>query len=119
MLLIITFPFSGFGQSAIVTGCSPWTLYTGYSGSGYTISLLPADSVRCDPGFFPLTGDLGGLTGRILSVAKGCYAKNKIQASRQFRGKSNENNDSVEGISPRLMQFNGLIKYNATKDVMP
>ena len=64
-----------------MTGCNPWTIYQYDDYQGLAVCLYPSDTQNCYPGFFPTAGSLGGLAGEISSVARGCFAKTKIQGS--------------------------------------
>lgn len=68
-------------HSAIVTGCTPWTIYEYDNFEGNSYCLYPADTNNCYPGFFPSGSDLGGLSGKISSVRRGCFSKNGNQST--------------------------------------
>ena len=62
----------------MVTGCNPWTVYQYDNYQGASACLFPSDVNNCYPGFYPSSGDLGGLAGQISSVVRGCFSANKL-----------------------------------------
>jgi len=63
-------------KSAIITGCSSWTLYEeiNWKGKCHCVGHGYKDSTRaCDPIFLEHGQDLGIMDGKVSSVRKGCY----------------------------------------------
>ncbi len=65
-------------RSAIVTGCSAWTIYEYDNYQGDSVCLYPADTVNCYPGFFPYDEDLINMANKGSSARKGCYSNKKL-----------------------------------------
>jgi hypothetical protein len=61
-------------SSAIITGCSAWTLYEYRNYHGRCQCLHPSDEENCYPGFYK---DLGKLSNQISSVRHGCLCSKK------------------------------------------
>jgi len=80
-------------QSAIVTGCSAWTIYQYDNYLGEAACLFPSSTTSCSPGFFPTTSSLAPLAGKISSVRRGCWSNVRIHP---------ENRDSRAGGSMSL-----------------
>ncbi|XP_040572657.1 uncharacterized protein [Lepeophtheirus salmonis] len=64
-----------FGESIIVTGCDPWTLYEERSYRGDRICVYPASTQKCEPGFYIQPQDFGHFVNKVSSVRKGCFSK--------------------------------------------
>nr|ADD38111.1 Beta-crystallin A1 [Lepeophtheirus salmonis] len=69
-----------FGDSIIVTGCSPWTLYEEKYFAGDHICVYPSDENNCLPGFFPNLENLPQFDGKVSSVRVGCFSDRKISS---------------------------------------
>jgi len=67
-----------FGRSVIVTGCNPWTVYEYQNYGGQAACFYPADTVKCEPGFFITESKMFGMSGKISSVRRGCFSHNKV-----------------------------------------
>ncbi|TRY76468.1 hypothetical protein TCAL_05345 [Tigriopus californicus] len=66
------------GASAIVSGCSPWTIYADANYQGESICLQPrTDTPDCYPTFFFEPAEIGPLASNVSSIRRGCFAKNK------------------------------------------
>ncbi|CAB4068445.1 unnamed protein product [Lepeophtheirus salmonis] len=70
-----------FGESIIVTGCDPWTLYEERSYRGDRICVYPASTQKCEPGFYIQPQDFGHFVNKVSSVRKGCFSKKSFQRS--------------------------------------
>lgn len=68
-----------FGQSMVVTGCNPWTLYDYDNYRGQAVCFYPSDMMACSPGFFRQRQFMGGMANRVSSVRKGCFSSIKIR----------------------------------------
>merc|ERR1712110_591449 len=79
-----------FGRSVVVTGCNPWTVYDSRNYGGFSICFYPADTRKCSPGFFRNSQVMGGMSGRISSVRKGCFSHIKLYGEplENLRGKN-------------------------------
>lgn len=64
--------------SAIVTGCSAWTVYQYDNYLGESACLFPSSTTSCTPGFFPTRSHLARLAGRISSVRRGCWSNERL-----------------------------------------
>jgi hypothetical protein len=76
--------FSNY-SSAIVTGCSAWTVYEGSNYQGRCQCLYPSDQQNCYPGFYKT---LEGLSNQISSVRRNCYCNKKILPDNHVISKS-------------------------------
>jgi hypothetical protein len=72
-------------RSAIVTGCSGFTVYEFNDYKGRCACLLPADQVNCYPGKF---ANLDSLSNHVSSVRRGCFCPNKILPDNHVISKS-------------------------------
>jgi len=71
-----SFNYDNLGSSAIITGCSAWSVYQYDNYQGQCYCLYSGDSSNCYPGFYK---DLGGISNQISSARKGCYCpSNKL-----------------------------------------
>jgi len=71
--------FDNAAQSAIVTGCTPWTVYQYDYYLGDSLC-LPAgqrttDNSLCEPAFYSSNSSLGLLAGEVSSMRKGCWTQ--------------------------------------------
>ncbi len=96
-----SYPLFKFAKSAVITGCSSWTLYERGNFGGRAVCAHPSDSISCKPGFFPMKRDFGPIR-RIGSVRKGCYAKTALTASDTF--------NAVK--SPRFISYTGNFTFS-------
>ncbi len=71
-----TLNYDNLGRSAIITGCSAWTVYQYDNYQGGCACLEPSDYNNCYPGFYP---DLEDLSDQISSARRGCYCSKVIQ----------------------------------------
>ncbi|XP_059083008.1 beta-crystallin A1-like [Tigriopus californicus] len=78
------FNFDNFGQSVIVTGCAPWTIYEYDNYQGESICLYPSDTTECYPSFYAEPTDLGFLASQVSSARKGCFSKNEKKGKATF-----------------------------------
>merc|ERR1711971_351208 len=71
--------FDTAAQSAIVTGCTPWTLYEYDYYLGNSICLpagqMATDTGSCEPAFYNSNSSLGLLAGEVSSMKKGCWTQ--------------------------------------------
>ena len=65
-------------KSLVVTGCSPWTLYTSNYYFGSCVCVYPSSTSSCTPGMYKTEDSLGAVAGYISSARKGCYCNNKV-----------------------------------------
>jgi len=66
-----------FGASLLVTGCSPWTVYSLNNYQGASLCFYPSDTSNCYPGFLEVfPSEIEFWVNEISSVRKGCYSKN-------------------------------------------
>ena len=65
-------------SSIIITGCSPWTVYEFDNYQGSSVCFHPLSSVDCTPGFYDTPAVLGGISRKMSSTAKGCFAETKL-----------------------------------------
>merc|ERR1712110_1167402 len=88
-----------FGRSVVVTGCNPWTVYDSRNYGGFSICFYPADTRKCSPGFFRNAGVMGGMSGRISSVRKGCFSHIKVvgEPLENLKGKNLAESTGKEG----------------------
>jgi len=70
--------YDNFGQSMIITGCSPWTLYEHTNFQGQRACWYPADTSNCYPSFFRDSNAMNGWAGQVSSVRHGCFSQTKI-----------------------------------------
>merc|ERR1711963_285375 len=70
-----TLNYDNLGRSAIVTGCTPWTLYEYNNYQGRCACVYPTDQSNCYPGFYK---SLGNVANQISSARKGCYCNKKL-----------------------------------------
>jgi len=87
--------FDNAAQSAIVTGCTPWTLYEYDYYLGNSIC-LPAGSGQmtthmgsCEPAFYSSNSSFGLLAGQVSSMRKGCWTQ--VMATPNKMVKTSEN----------------------------
>lgn len=64
------------GNSLILNGCQPWTIYTGTYYSGSALCLVPPSN--CNPVLFSNFNRFSYYTGNVASARPGCYSSNKI-----------------------------------------
>merc|ERR1712038_1733802 len=72
-----SFQYDNFGQSMIITGCSPWTLYEYTNFGGQSACWYPADTQNCYPAFFRDPAKMNGWANQVSSVRHGCFSKTK------------------------------------------
>ncbi|XP_059083004.1 uncharacterized protein LOC131880393 [Tigriopus californicus] len=90
--------YDNLGRSAIITGCSPWTVYQYDNYQGIAKCLYPADTINCYPSFV-LENDLGGLQNQISSVRRGCFSTDVIH------GKTISSQDDKKGSLKQYAVF--------------
>ena len=67
-----------FFSSLIVTGCSPWTVYEYDNYQGSSVCFYPLDTINCYPGFYDTPDVMGGISRKMSSALKGCFAEKKL-----------------------------------------
>jgi len=72
-----SFQYDNFGQSMIITGCSPWTLYEYSNFQGQSACWYPADTQNCYPAFFRDPAKMNGWANQVSSVRHGCFSQTK------------------------------------------
>ena len=82
--------YNNRAQSLIVTGCSPWTLYTERNYLGVSTCVYPSDSSACLPGLYD-SQRLDWFAGQVSSVRRGgCFSeKHLYPANYGLRTNSN------------------------------
>jgi len=69
--------YNNRAQSLIVTGCSPWTLYTDTYYRGQAMCVFPSDSSQCLPGLYD--SQHLSLAGQISSAKRGgCFSEKRL-----------------------------------------
>ena len=53
-------------------------MYEDQNYGGQAACFYPADTVKCEPGFFLNESKMFGMSGKISSVRKGCFSHNKV-----------------------------------------
>jgi len=85
--------FDNAAQSAIVTGCTSWTLYQydWYLGDSLCLPAgqRAADTGFCEPAFYSSNSSLGLLAGQVSSMRKGCWTQ--VMASPNKMVQTSEN----------------------------
>ncbi|QQP49927.1 Beta-crystallin A1 [Caligus rogercresseyi] len=74
-----------FGESIILTGCLPWTLYSEKYFAGDRICVEPSDVIQCNPGMYPRLNDLPGFHNGVSSARIGCYSTKKLRGNYMQR----------------------------------
>ncbi|TRY66957.1 hypothetical protein TCAL_03749 [Tigriopus californicus] len=112
------FPVINFGQSLLVTGCSPWTVYQFPNFQGASVCFMPQNTQSCAPGFFPNAGRLGGLAGQMSSARMGCYSGNVATSQRTEESGwrvEGDGKSTIHFIQLAELQQNHVDKFSAIK----
>jgi len=70
--------YDNVGDSIIVTGCSPWTVYEYDNYQGSSVCFYPLSEFDCTPGFYDTPAVMAGISRKMSSTARGCFAEKKL-----------------------------------------